>query len=415
MHLTAQTSYFPPVSGNTWDTENPANLNWSADSLSSLNQFLNDQNTKAFIILVDGKIAVEWYFDSFTQDSIWYWASAGKSLTSFLVGMALEDSALQLSDPTSMYLGQGWTNLSPTDENNIQIIHQLSMTSGLDDGVSNPDCTDPNCLNYLASPGSRWAYHNAPYTLLLDVLESAWGTTVNSYILNNLTSSTGITGLFVPIGDNRVYVSTPRSMARFGLLALENGIWDGDTVLGDMNYIQQMAQPSQNINESYGYLWWLNGQNSHMLPGVQFPFPGFLVPNAPADMFMALGLNDQKIYVVPSSNMVVIRMGNPPDIALPGPSSFDNQLWARLSFLHQQLHTPETEINPIKLYPSPAVDEIHVSGIPSGEYVILDHIGRVCSRGKIQNGERIDVSQLPAGAYLFHMESSGVHCKFSIR
>jgi CubicO group peptidase (beta-lactamase class C family) len=327
--------------------------------------------------------------------------------------MAVEDNLLQLSDPTSMYLGQGWTNLSPTDENNIQIIHQLSMTTGLDDGVANPDCTDPNCLDYLASPGSRWAYHNAPYTLLHDVLDSALGTTVNNYILNNLTLTTGITGLFLPIGDNEVYFSTPRSMARFGLLALENGIWDGDTILGNMNYIQQMTQPSQSINESYGYLWWLNGQNSHMLPGIQFTFPGYLVPNAPADMFMALGMNDQKIYVVPSSNMVVIRMGNAPSTPVPGPSGFDNELWARLSFLHQQLNTPESIDHPYSIYPSPATNEIRIEGSLEGNYSILDVKGRVWNSGNLKKGGIIDISELPAGQYFFLLENLGTLQKFT--
>ena len=91
----------------------------------------------------------------------------------------------------------------------------------------------------------------------------------------------------------------------------------------------------QKLNQGYGYLWWINGKTSYRLPGLQLQFNGSLIPNAPADMFMALGKNDQKIYVVPSKKMVIIRMGdvaNPsnPTFALSG---FDAELWTKINDL----------------------------------------------------------------------------------
>jgi hypothetical protein len=70
-------------------------------------------------------------------------------------------------------------------------------------------------------------------------------------------------------------------MARFGLLILANGDWDGETIIKDKNYLDDMVNVSQNINDSYGYLWWLNGKNSYMPPSVQFKVPGSYAPNAP--------------------------------------------------------------------------------------------------------------------------------------
>ncbi|HMR44935.1 MAG TPA: serine hydrolase, partial [Saprospiraceae bacterium] len=67
----AQNLYFPPNSGNTWTTLDPSELNWCTDKLEDLYQFLDEKNSKAFIILKDGKIVVERYFDSFTKDSLW--------------------------------------------------------------------------------------------------------------------------------------------------------------------------------------------------------------------------------------------------------------------------------------------------------------------------------------------------------
>ncbi|HPJ54246.1 MAG TPA: serine hydrolase, partial [Flavobacteriales bacterium] len=86
----AQQLYFPPNTGTTWDTLSPASLGWCTDSIPPLYDFLEQSNSKAFLVLKDGRMVLEKYFGTFTQDSLWYWASAGKSLTAFLVGKARE-------------------------------------------------------------------------------------------------------------------------------------------------------------------------------------------------------------------------------------------------------------------------------------------------------------------------------------
>ena len=119
-------------------------------------------------------------------------------------------------------------------------------------------------------------------------------------------------------------------MARFGLLMLNKGKWDQTVVLNDSNYFNAQVNTSQNLNLSYGYLTWLNGKASYMLPSLQAVFPTMLTPNAPSDMYAALGKNDQKVYVVPSQNLVVIRMGESAGNVQLAVSSFDNELWGKL-------------------------------------------------------------------------------------
>ena len=142
--------YFPPNTGNTWATVTPTELGWCEDQIPELLTFLESNNTKAFIVLKNGKIVIENYFGTFTQDSLWYWASAGKTLTSYLVGIAQQNGQLSINDLSSSYLGSGWTSCTAAQENNITVRNQLTMTSGLDDGVTDPYCTDPNCLVYSA-------------------------------------------------------------------------------------------------------------------------------------------------------------------------------------------------------------------------------------------------------------------------
>ena len=106
---------------------------------------------------------------------MWYWASAGKTLTGFTVGKAQEEGFLNIDQPSNLYLGEGWTSLDLEQENKITVKNHLTMTTGLDDGIANSDNTDPANLQYKAEVGTRWAYHNAPYTILDQLVESAVG------------------------------------------------------------------------------------------------------------------------------------------------------------------------------------------------------------------------------------------------
>ena len=77
-------------------------------------------------------------------------------------------------------------------------------------------------------------------------------------------------------------------------------------------------------------MWWLNGKQNYLLPTLQFVFNGSLAPAAPADMYMALGKDDKKIYVVPSLKAVVVRLGDNAGGSVGRPSAFDTELWAKL-------------------------------------------------------------------------------------
>lgn len=329
--------YFPPVTGTVWETTTPASLGWNESAIPGFLAFLSSNNTRAFLVLKDGKLVMENYFGKqlanpaldFNVSSNWYWASAGKTLTSACVGIANAQGRLNLDAKTSDYLGVGWTSLTLAQENRITVRNQLTMTSGLDDGVANPDCTTKACLVYKADAGTRWAYHNAPYTLLDNVISAATGKDLNVFVNEQIESKIGMDGTFIKTGNNNVYYSTPRAMARFGLLLLNKGKWDQTEVIPPA-YFDLMVTTSQNINLSYGYLTWLNGKASSMVPGLQTVFNQSISPNAPADLFAAMGKNGQLINVVPSQGLVVIRMGDAPDTSLV-PFLFQDEMWKELN------------------------------------------------------------------------------------
>jgi len=351
--------YFPPTTGTTWETTNADDLNYCPEKITELYNFLQTQNSKSFILMKNGKIVLEQYFNGHTATDLWYWASAGKTITATMVGIAQQENFLNINNKTSDYLGVGWTSATLAQENAITVKNQLTMTSGLNDGVTDSSCFTPACLQYLAPAGSRWAYHNAPYTILDQVIANATGVTLNQYTTTKLKNPTGMTGSFIFSNNNNVFWSNTRSMARFGLLMLNNGNWNGTQVL-NTNYFNQMVNTSQNINNSYGYLWWLNGKSSFMVPQSQIVFPGNLMTNAPNDTIMALGKNGQFINVVPSTGIVWIRMGDQPN-GLPVDFLLNNDIWAKINALTCNLSTNENQLEEISIYPNPVEDVLNLS------------------------------------------------------
>lgn len=320
--------YFPPINSDEWETASISELNWNTSELQPLLNYLEDKKSKSFIMLHRGKMVVEAYFNGHSAISPWYWASAGKTLTTSITGIAQDENLLTLDDKVSDYLGEGWTSISSDKEQLITNRNLLTMTSGLDDFSENIDTEN---LNYVADAGERWAYHGV-YVKLQDVVSEASNQSWDNYFSSKLKNKIGMSGAWIPMGLANVYWSNTRSMARFGLLTSANGKWEDEQIIPE-TYLQDATSTSQNLNEAYGYMWWLNGKSTYMLPQSQFLFQGKLIPNAPDDMYCALGKNDQKIYVVPSKDLVIIRMGNPADDDNFALSDFDNQLWEKINAL----------------------------------------------------------------------------------
>ena len=326
--------YFPPIDTDTWNTISPKELNWNTNELDALYTYLESNDTRAFIILKDGKIVTEKYFglnalgtDNFNKDSFWYWASAAKTVISLTIGIAQEENYININNKTSDYLEKGWTSLSEEKENLITIKHQLSMSTGLNYDIDDANCTDSNCLTYNKDAGEEWYYYNAPYLLLREVINKSTEQNYRDYIQEKIENKIGMSNSYwVGDGLEAIYWSKPRDMARFGLLILNQGTWDETSILSDENYFEEMTTTSQDLNEAYGYLWWLNGKDSVIYPSSTITLNQELASNAPDDMISAIGKNGQFINVIPSENMVVIRMGEAPSDTLV-PITFHNEMW----------------------------------------------------------------------------------------
>lgn len=386
--------YFPPNNSGEWDTVSPGDLSWCTESIEDLNNVLEDNGTRAFIVLKNGKIVIEQYFNGFKRDSSWIWFSAGKTLTACLVGLAQEQGLLHINDSSSDYLGQGWSSLDKEQEEAISIRHHLTMSTGLDYTMEDNFCTDPQCLEYLNPPGSHWYYHNAPYSLLRNIIENATNQNLTIYSFFQLQQKIGMDGIWIRSGFNNFFISTPRSMARFGLFMLNNGDWNGNVIMQDKQYFSDMHNSSQDLNPAYGYLWWLNGKQSYKLPASDIIYPGTLIDSAPSDMYCAIGASGQILCISPSQSLVFMRMGTSGFTDLV-PIDMVREISSYLSDILCDLSSDVEVVDDspqIQIFPNPVLNgTIKFRGLPEGQwnYQLLDFRGRLIEKGKILHTQEI--------------------------
>jgi hypothetical protein len=107
---TNQTMYFPPLTGTTWETQTISDLKWNQNAVQPLLDYLELKHSKSFIVLINGRIVLENYFNGHSENTNWYWASAGKTLTSTVTVIAQQENLLNINNKVSQYIGTGWTS-----------------------------------------------------------------------------------------------------------------------------------------------------------------------------------------------------------------------------------------------------------------------------------------------------------------
>lgn len=293
---------------------------WDHDFLAELLVLAASNETSAFLVVDRGDTILTWTdgSDPGHRDV----ASVQKSVTSILIGIALADGVLDLDDPVTRHMGAGWS--SSRTEDRITIRHLLTMTSGLNRQLRN-----------VSEPGSKWDYNNVAYHQLHWVLESATGMQLEALSQDRLFTPLGIDGAqweqrgllgrqADPKGNPMLgLVMSAHELAKVGQLVLQQGHWAGSRIV-PAAYIADSTAPSQELNPSYGYLWWVNGQRAHRLPTGSALRDGPLIPDAPPDLVAAMGAGDQRLYVWPEREIVVVRLGED-----AGPD-FDGELWRLL-------------------------------------------------------------------------------------
>lgn len=333
--------YFPEP-GKTWEQFDPIPSNIDVASLNRGLDFAGTRSSYAVLVLLDGRILAEQYWNGHDRNSTAPLYSASKSFISTLIGIAIAERKLTGVTQSVGALLDEWKTAKGYSE--ITIEHLLTMTSGLEGGkpnflkssISRDERAFATSLPLDATPGTRWDYHNSAYRLLFDVLAAGTKTSVDQYSQEKLFEPLNIEHARWKkkrFGKNQYahLEMSARDAARFGLLYLRNGKWR-DKQIVPVHWIEQATSPVyRKVNSSYGYLWWLNGGDEYFLPLDANRYLGPIFPDCPADTYAALGMNDQKIYVVPSLDLVVVRLGDRASKrSAPALSRFDNEFLGQI-------------------------------------------------------------------------------------
>jgi CubicO group peptidase (beta-lactamase class C family) len=248
-------------------------------------------------------------------------ASQQKSFVAVLAAIAVDKGLLDVERPVSAYVGTGWSRAAPDREAQIRVIHVLTMSSGL--------TTD---FAYAAAPGAVFLYNTPVYAITKRVLAAAAKHPLETITRDWLTAPADMgetawrqrPAAFADVGNPTGLVTSPRDTAKFGQLVLDGGkSADGARVVSEAGLKAMFVR--SDANPAYGRLWWLNGGAFAIRP-LDRRVGGPLIPAAPPDLVAALGALDRKLYIVPSLDLVVVRMGD----ATPD-KDFDQQLWLRLT------------------------------------------------------------------------------------
>lgn len=296
-----------PEVDNSWQFDTPENHGVDAAVLGQMHMALADVPVYAVVTAKDGVIIDEYYQDGYDENSAYPFHSASKSITSALMGIAIEQGYIEsIDDPLSNYLPQVLEQ-EDTRKHQITLRHLLTQTSGLEwyewgGGYSNwgEFRSADNWVDYILSqnlvyePGTMFNYSTGNTHLLAAALEQATGRPLMDYAKENLFGPLGMESVIwgtdpqgIADGGNGV-VMTARDAVRFGQLFLEGGVWLEEQLV-PADWVAESTSAQNNGagdgTGSYGYQWWVREFNGY-------------------DCYYAFGAWGQYILVVPELNLV---------------------------------------------------------------------------------------------------------------
>ncbi|MDG1849550.1 MAG: serine hydrolase [Flavobacteriales bacterium] len=272
---------------------------------------LEENESIAFTVIQDDSIRYEEYWGVGSKKSRTNSFSAGKSIVSILIGIAVEEGAIDSIHQKVIDFIPEYKNKKYPYNSEVTIEHLLSMNSGMDwdEGYVNPLGITAEAyfterlkdlmfeINFTEKPGTKWNYQSGNTQVLGILLERATGVSLSEYASEKLWKPLQATDdaewmLDQENGTEKAYCcfnSNALDFARFGHLYLNNGKWKGQQIV-DSSYVA--ASLKSGLNEQYGYSWWLYN--------TEYKYP----------VFCMIGINGQYVINIPELNLVAVRLGH---------------------------------------------------------------------------------------------------------
>lgn len=286
-----------------------------------------DKRTRSLLVIYNGKIIAEKYAPGFTKESKILGWSMTKSITATYFGILSHQNKFDISKtaPISEWKKDKRSKITTND--------LLQMNSGLEWAEEYDKISDATTMLFrdadmtktqikkplIGAIGSTWNYSSGTTNLLSGILRKQFKThqeyldfwyssLIDRIGMNSMVVETDMKGNFV--GSSYAWATT-RDWGKFGLLYLNRGNWNGDRIFAE-EWADYVSKPVASSNGRYGGHFWLNAGGHY--------------PDVPRDMYSANGFQGQKVCIIPSKNMVIVRMG------LTGHADFDfNKLLAEIT------------------------------------------------------------------------------------
>jgi len=277
------------------------------------------KKTRSVIIVYKDRIIAEKYapgFDAFTPHVGW---SMSKSITNTMMGVLVRQRGFDIYKPAPI---PEWAD--PKDpRHQITTDQLLRMSSGLEweEDYSKPSSAtvmlyQETDMGKFASgqkaefrPDEAWNYSSGTTNILSRILKLQLGDeTYNQWTFKEIFYKVGVTtALFEAdpsnafIGSSYIWAS-PRDWARLGLLYLNDGVWNGERILPE-GWVKYSATPTpKSTMLQYGAHFWLNVGDKDNPKDRR-------LPDCPTDLYMMAGYESQRVYIIPSYDMVIVRLG----------------------------------------------------------------------------------------------------------
>ena len=290
--------------GEEWETATPASQGMDAEGLAQAKAWLESHHSKSGVVIRHGRIVAEWYFGDADRYSKFAAYSTTKSLSSMATGLAIADGKLALDHTRRPLLSgrrpgrQTGGDRQAAPEHDVGRPQRSRASAGVRTSSAMP-CERPRWTTRPARSGTTttrdWRC-SAPSSRKRPAVRST------TYLSERVFRPIGVRaddwkwehyeGYALPYSG---WHTTARSLGRVGLLVLQQGKWN-DKQIVPAAWLAESIAPSQELNKSYGYLWWNNTTNKW--------------PGVPQDAYAALGKWDNNIFVAPGLDLVVIRQSD---------------------------------------------------------------------------------------------------------
>ena len=272
---------------------------------------IEDKRTRSLLVVYKDHIIAENYSEGFDKSTPILGWSMTKSITSTMYGILSRKGEIDVYEPADV---PQWQN---DERKHITYNDLLHMNSGLEWVEDYNTLSDVTRMLFQKSdmgemqasktlvgkPDSTWNYSSGTTNLLAGPLLKKKLSSQQEYLdfwyrelidkigMHSATIETDLSGSFV--GSSYGWANT-RDWAKFGLLYLNRGNWNGEQII-DSTWVDYVSTPTNTSNGRYGAQFWLNAGGHY--------------PDAPRDLFSANGYQGQYVFIIPSKDLVIVRMG----------------------------------------------------------------------------------------------------------